>query len=116
MDAAAGDDQDVAVLPNEEIVVHQLAVPGLGDDHRNMHALILRAGFDDNIYSGLVRLGDDIDVRRGAPAGTLAVIPDVIGPLRDLMQACDLPQQIQFHGAELLRHISLPFLGDYSPF
>ena len=81
VDTAAGHDDHVAVGADVEVVVHQIVQPGLGDEHRDVHRLVLGAVFDVDVNAGLVGLGDDVDVGGGVPGGQLPVLPDVIGPL-----------------------------------
>ena len=61
-----------------------------------MHALVLGAGFDDNVNARLVRLGDDINILGRRAAGELPVGTDVVRALRHVVQIRDLFEQIFF--------------------
>ena len=80
VDAAAGHDGHVAVVPHEEVVVHQVGQTALAEDHGDVDGLVLGARLDDDVDAVLVGLGYDVDVGGGVPAGLFAVGPDVIGP------------------------------------
>ena len=56
VDAAAGDNQNVAVFPHMEIVIDCLRQAAGADDDRDMDALLFCSVFDRNIQSGAVRL------------------------------------------------------------
>ena len=63
VDAAAGDDGHIAVLADVKVIVDHVLEAGLGNDDRDVHALVFRAGGDVNVDAGLVFLRDDVDVR-----------------------------------------------------
>ena len=92
VDAAAGDDGDVAVLADEEVVIHHVLQAAHAQHHRDVDRLVFRPRLDDDVDAVLVRLGDDVDVGGGVPARLLAVGPDVVGPLRDLVEPGHLLQ------------------------
>ena len=93
-DAAAGDDDHVAVVADEEVVVHDLLQPALGEDDGDVDALVLRAGLDADVDAGLVGLGGDLDIGGGVAPGGLAVGADVIGALGHLVQIGDFRQKL----------------------
>ena len=86
VDAAAGDDGHIAVLADEEVVVDHVLQAAHAEDHGDVDRLVFRARLDDDVNTILVRLGDDVDVGGGVPARLLAVGPNVVGPLGDLME------------------------------
>ena len=90
VDATAGYDGHVRPLAHEEVVVHHLGVTRLAEDDGDMDALVLGAGLDDNVNTGFVRLGDNIDILGGVAARHLAVGADIIGALGHLVQIGDL--------------------------
>ena len=63
VDAAAGNDGHIAVLADVKVIVDHVLEAGLGNDDRDVHALVFRAGGDVNVDAGLVFLRDDVDVR-----------------------------------------------------
>ena len=70
VDAAARNDDHIGVFTNLEVIVDQVLKAGLADDHGNVDAFIPGAGGDDDIDTGLIGLGDDIDMGGGiAPGG-----------------------------------------------
>ena len=93
-DAAARDDDHVAVVAHKEVVVHDLLQAALGKHHGDMDALVFRAGLDADVDAGLVGLGADLNVGGGVAARRLAVCADVVGALRHLVQVGDLSQQL----------------------
>ena len=90
VDAAAGDDDHVAVRADEEVVVDQVVQAGLRQQDRDMDGLVLGAGLDVDVDAGLVLFGDDVDVCGGLAGVQLAVLADVIGPLGGALQVSDL--------------------------
>ena len=93
VDAAAGDDGHIAVLADEKVVVDHILETGLGNNDRDVHALVFRAGSNVDVDAGLVFLRDDVDVRGRVAAGELAVGADIIGTLGDAVEVCDLLKQ-----------------------
>ena len=93
VDAAAGHDDHVSALADEEVVVDDLFQAALGHDHRDMDALVLRSGFDPDLQAAHVLLGDDLDVGGGLPPRGRAVGADVVGAFRHLVKVGHLPQQ-----------------------
>jgi hypothetical protein len=59
-----------------------------------MDRLIFGARLDDDVDAVLVLFTDNVDVGGGVPGGRLSVGPDVISPLRHIMELGDLLQQI----------------------
>ena len=86
VDAAAGDDGDVAVLADEKVVVYHILQAAHAQHHRDVDRLVPGARLYDDVDAVLVRLGDDVDVGGGVSARLLAVGPDVVGPLGDLVE------------------------------
>ena len=86
VDAAAGHDGHVAVVPHEKVVIDQIGQAALAEDHGDVDRLVLGARLDDDVNAVLVGLGHDVDVGGGVPAGLFAVGPDVIGPFGHFMQ------------------------------
>ena len=93
MDAAAGDDGHIAVLTDVKVIVDHVLEAGLGNDDRDVHALVFRAGGNVDVNAGLVFLRDDVDVRGRIAPGELAVGADVIGTLGDAVDVGDLFEQ-----------------------
>jgi len=50
------------------------------EDHRDVDALVLRAGLDEDVDARLVGLRRDVDVPGRAALHALPILPDVIGP------------------------------------
>ena len=80
-DAAAGDDDHVAVLTYIEVVVNYVVQAALAHDDGDMNALVPGAGLDTDINSGAVLFGDDLDVGRARASGELSVASDIKGSL-----------------------------------
>ena len=94
MDAAARDNRHIRALPDIKIVVNDLGKPALTDNNGDMDALVFGAGPNDDINSGLVRLGDDIDMLRRRAAGRIPICANVVSAGRNAVQICDFPEQI----------------------
>src|SRR5699024_200604 len=109
---AARNDCDIGVFPDVEIVVDKVGQAGLGDDDRDVHALVFGAGFDIDIDAGQVLLADNIDVGGGAAALQLAVGPDVVGADRQRVQFGHLVQQLLFNRVDHRSH-PFHFAGEY---
>ena len=62
VDPASGNDGDVTVLANVEVVVDKLFQPGLGKQNRNVNALVFGAGFDDDVNTRFVLFFIDSDM------------------------------------------------------
>ena len=78
-----------------EIVVNDFRIPSLGNNHGNMHALIFRAGLDDNVNPFLsVRFRHDIDIRRRVSARLFTVCANVERTLGSSVQVGYLHKQI----------------------
>ena len=100
VDAAAGDDDDVAVGADIEVVIDRFFDAALGQDHGDVHALVPGAGFDMNINAAAVRLGDDVDVGGGVPAGKLAVGAEIVGTGRHAVQVGNFLDQAFLNGIQ----------------
>ena len=100
MDAAAGHDGHVAVIPHEKVVIDQIGQAALAEDHGDVDRLVLGARLDDDVNAVLVGLGHDVDVGGGVPARLFAVGPDVIGPLGDGVQLGHLLQEVLLNGID----------------
>ena len=90
VNAAARDDRDVAVVADIEIVVDRLLDAAGAHNDGNMDVFALGIRFDEDIDSGAVLLGADIDVIRGVSACELAVDTEVIRTLRFVVDVGDL--------------------------
>ena len=109
VDAAAGDDGHIAVLTDVKVIVDHVLEAGLGNDDRDVHALVFRAGGNVDVNAGLVFLRDDVDVRGRIAPGELAVGADVIGTLGDAVEVGDLFEQFflnRIHGDSLPQTLS----------
>ena len=93
MDAAAGHDHHVAVFPNIKIIVHCFLDAAGAEHHRNMHALILRAGFNTDVNAAYILFGNDINVRGSIAGRHLAVGPDIIRAAGNGVQIRNFRQQ-----------------------
>ena len=87
VNAAAGDDDDVRIGADVEIIVYDLLKPRLAQNDGNVYAFVFRARLDENIDTRLsVRLAHDFDIRsRSSPRG-FAVVADIVGPFGDAVQ------------------------------
>ena len=85
VDAAPGHNRHVAVFPDIEVVVYRLLQAALREDHRDMDAFPHGAGLDVDVDSAAVLLGEDVNVRRGIPAGKSSIGPEIIRSHRDLV-------------------------------
>ena len=101
-------DEHVGVLTDIKIVIYKILQSRLGQQHGNIHALVLGAGLDDDIDTGLVRLGHDINVGGGVSCGTLTVGTDVIRALGHDLQIHDLGEKIFLNGGHALSHYTSP--------
>ena len=54
MDSAAGNDENIRVLSDIEIIIYKVVYTGLGDNNRNVNALVFCSGFYGNINTRLV--------------------------------------------------------------
>ena len=94
VDAAAGHDQDVAVVPDEKVVVDRFLQAAFAEDHRDVDALVLGARLDVDVDAGAVGLGDDLDVGGGVAGSGLAVAADVVSPFGDVVQVGHFGQDL----------------------
>ena len=62
----------------------------MGEDHRDVDALLLGTGLDPDVDAGAVFLGSDVYVSRSIAAGELAVSTEVISANGHLVQVSDL--------------------------
>ena len=76
-DAASCNDDNVAVLTYEEVVIYALLVAGFADDYRNMAGLVLCSVLEVNIDSVAGFTGLDLDVCRGITGFARTVASDV---------------------------------------
>ena len=101
VDAAAGDDLDIAILADIEVVVHRLLQAALGEHHGDVHALVFGAGLHMDVDAAAVCLGDDLDVGGAAAACKLAVGPEVVGALGHGVEIGDLLDEALLDGVKL---------------
>ena len=90
VNAATGHDGDIRPFADVKIVIHQILQTGLAEQNRDVHAFVFGAGLDININAGFIRLGDNVNVFRGAPTGTTTVGANVVRALRHFVQTGDL--------------------------
>ena len=93
VDTAAGNDQDIGVITDEEIVVDLLFDAALGDHHGDMHLLALGAGLDENIHSADALFGDDLYIPAGLSEHGLRVGSNIERALRHVLEIGDLAEQ-----------------------
>ena len=112
VDAASGDNDDIAVFTDEEIVVDNFLEAALTHDDRNVNTLILCAGFDLYIDASTVFFGNNIDVCSGVSGGRLAVCPDIEGACGYCMKIRDLAEEplLDFIYLFNLQHVFLQSL------
>ena len=79
VDAAAGDDGDVAVFADVEIVVDEILEAALLHDDWDVHGFVDGAILNVDLDALAFLLGNDLDIGGGAAAGCLAVGADVVG-------------------------------------
>ena len=106
VDAAAGDDGDVAVLAHVEGVVHDVLQARLRHDDGDVHRLALGAVRDADVDAGVVGLGGNVDVGRGMALDQLAVLAHVEGALRHAVHIGDLGEQVLVDGGKINGHDS----------
>ena len=75
-----------------------------------MNAFVFGARLDADIDAGLVRLGDDLDICRAVPSGSLAVGANVISAGGNPVEVRDLLQQAELNFIELF-HASPSFVS-----
>ena len=90
MDPAACNDDNIGIFTDIKVIVDKVLQPCLADDHGNVDAFVFCAGSDDNINTGFIGFGDDIDVRSSVAAGSGAVGTDIIGADRQTIKVCYL--------------------------
>ena len=86
VDATARHDGDVAVSADVEVVVDQLAKTRLGEEHGDVHALVLGTGLDVDIDTGGIGLFHDLNVLGGVLPLQLAVDAEGVSTLGHFMQ------------------------------
>ena len=64
VNTAAGNNQNITVFPDKEVIVYGFLQSALGENHRDMAALILCAVLDADIDAALVFLGRNLNIRR----------------------------------------------------
>ena len=113
VDAAAGDDLDIGIVPDEEIVIDLFLETAFCHHDGDMHGLVFGVGLDKNIQSADALLRDDIDVRAGLSADRLTVGADIVRACGNIGDVGDLPEQIQLYIIQL--HIIYSLFPDNSP-
>ena len=98
VDAAAGNDGDVGVLPDFKVVVDHVVDTAFGDHHRDVSNLPFGAGFDFDVNAGNADFRGDGDVVGGVLLHPFAVGPQVVGPIVELRQVGDGFKQVLHHG------------------
>ena len=93
VDAAAGDDEHVAVFADVEVVVDRFLQAGGADDDGNVHALVFGAGSDADVDARTVGLGTDFDVGGVGASRQLPVGAEIVRARRDFVQIGHLRQQ-----------------------
>ena len=78
VDSAAGNDRDIAVLSDIEIVVHKVGKTGLTDNDRDVDTFPFSARFDIYFDALFIILRYDLDVVCGISACRLAVGSDIV--------------------------------------
>ena len=81
-DPASGDNHDIAVIPDEKVVVYRLLNPAFAENYRNMDTFILGSRLNPYINARALFFCNNIYIRCGLPSGHLTVRPNIIGPLR----------------------------------
>ena len=107
VDAASGDDGDVAVLAHVEGVVHDVLQARLRHDDGDVHRLALGAVRDADVDAGVVGLGGNVDVGRGMALDQFAVLAHVEGALRHAVHIGDLGEQVLVDGGKINGHSCL---------
>ena len=117
VNAAAGNNGHICVIPDKEIIIDEVFQSALTDDDRNMNALVLGTRLDNDINARLVFFCNDINIGRRIPSSQLSVRTDVVSAFRNFMNICDCCQKIflyLIHYALFLSSTgntgSLPFL------
>ena len=62
VDAAAGDDGDVCVFADEEVVVDGVVEIPHRQQHGDVHRFVFDARLDDDVDAVFILFGDDLDV------------------------------------------------------
>ena len=86
VNAAARHDHHVAVLADVKIVVNGLLQAALAEHDRNVDRFVLRSVLDADVDAALIRLGNDVDVRRRPAAVKFSVRADVVGAFGNRVQ------------------------------
>ena len=84
--AAARDYHHVRALSDEEVVVHRVLKISHREYDGDVHALVLHSGRDDDVYAGVVRLADDLNVVRRIEGESFAVFPYIEAAFRHGVQ------------------------------
>ena len=107
VDAAAGHNLHVAVLPDVEVVIHRLLNAGLGDDDGDV-ALLAHGAVQDADIDAAFAVGPvvDLDMLRGLPAVAAAVLADVESPHGLAQHVRDLLQKLTVHLC--IHHLKTP--------
>ena len=109
VNAAAGNDQNIGVLADIEIVVNKIRHARFGQKYRDIDALVFGAGLDIDVDAGVVRFGHDFNVLGTAATGCLTVGTDIIGSLGNGLQVGDFPQKIFLHLVQFHFDLSPPY-------
>ena len=86
VDTAACHDRHITVFSDIKIVINQIRQSRLRQYHGNMNTFLFRSRLDNNVNSGFIRLGDNINVFRRLPGIQFAVCPNIICTGRHFMQ------------------------------
>ena len=89
VDAAAGDDGDVAVFADVEIVVDEILEAALLHDDWDVHGFVDGAVLDMDLDALALLLWNDLDVGSRTAAGSLAIGADIISPDWECVEVSD---------------------------
>ena len=93
VDAAARDDQHIAVITHVKIIVDRLFDSTLAQHYRNMNTFVFCARSDENIDAADVLLRHDIHVCRGVSLRHFAVGADIVRAFRHPVKVSDFLKQ-----------------------
>ena len=93
VDATARHDGHVTISADVEIVIDQLTESRLGQQHGNVHTLVLGAGLNVDVDAGGIVLLDDLDMLGGVLPLQLTVDTEGVSSLGHFMQVGDLRQK-----------------------
>ena len=98
VDAAAGDDINVAVLPDEKVIVYQVRQAAFRNDNGNMDLFALGKGLDADVDAGLILLGGNFNELAVLAGLQLAIFPDIERAGGRALHIGDLVEQIGVNG------------------